>query len=468
MATVFEAEHVRLGRRVAVKVLGPHLDHDDVALARFTREAEIVSQLSHPHIVSVLDFDVTAQGQPYLVLELLEGKALDQLLDEERYLTVRQATDLALQMASGLAAAHRAGIIHRDLKPGNVFVVDAAGEGLFVKLLDFGISKTAQHRPRLTRACQLVGTPEYMSPEQASGETHLVDERADLYALGLVTYEMVTGDQPFFADDVSSVLRKVMSFTPPRASSVAPWVPKSIDGVLARALAKRPEDRFGSALEFADALADAAGCDRLHASAGLSTSPVHSLGAYRTSASAACGDSLGFARALRPSAVTRAKPRHPRSRLRSPPCGRTDRLARAAEAPYTRPARHLVASIERVRVALQSGAIAEAVEHAESALQWVASASDPATLSLAKRSEALFERVYRQRLGPKERLIVVEHALSSERLNLSPRTAFLLSRLEGGVTVEEALDVAAMPRLDALRALVHLAASGAIRLVASG
>jgi hypothetical protein len=244
--------------------------------------------------------------------------------------------------------------------------------------------------------------------------------------------------------------------------------------VLARALAKRPEDRFGSALEFADALAGATGCDRLHASAGLPvqlrTPPVESHGAFGASARAGCGGSLGFARGARSSsAVTRAKPRHPW-------------LAHAAEvfpvpndAPRAKaPARRspapdgLVVRIERARQALESGAIAEAVGHTESALEWVASASDPMTFALAKRSEALFERVYRQRLGPKDRLIVVELELSSERLNLSPRTAFLLSRLEGGVTVEEALDVAAMPRLDALRALVHLAASGAIRLVAPG
>ena len=441
MATVFEAEHVRLGRHVAVKVLGRDLDHDDTALARFVREAEIVSQLAHPHIVSVLDFDVTAEGERYLVLELLEGKSVEQLLEEEKRLPLLQGVHLALQMASGLSAAHRAGIVHRDLKPANIFVVDAPGEGLFVKLLDFGISKTSQRSPRLTGARELLGTPEYMAPEQARGHSCSVDARADVYALGLVTYEMLTGHQPFFADDIATVLHKVIAFEAPRASSIASRVPSTVDSVLARALAKRRDDRFASVLDFADSLADAAGCARLHAS----TRPAVADNGAKPPAQVG-----------------------PHERVLDGCRGmETARTARQAHVVRPTPLEHrLVASIERARTALESGAIAEAVGHAESALVSVASAGDPTAFALVKRSEALLERVYRKRLGPKERIIVVEHAPSAERRNLSPRTAFLLSRLEGGVTVEEALDIAAMPRLDVLRSLVHLSASGAIRLVA--
>ena len=422
MATVFEAEHVRLGRRVAVKVLGRHLDHDDNAVARFVREADVVSQLTHPHIVSVLDFDVTAEGEPYLVLELLDGKSLEQLLEDERPRPLFQAVHLALQIASGLTAAHRAGIVHRDLKPANVFVVDAPGEGLFVKLLDFGISKAARRSPRLTGDRQLLGTPEYMAPEQARGDSHEVDARADIYALGLVTYEMLTGEQPFFADDIAMVLRKVATFEPPPASSLAPGVPASVDAVLARALAKRRKDRFDSVLKFADALADAAKCAaRSHAAA------VPAAGA---------------------------------NLVKSQKNGKGAEHELGASAPC------LVAQIERARLALDRGATAEAVGHAESALLWVESARDPAAMDVIKRSQLLLERIYGQRLEPKDRLIVVEQAPRADRWNVSPSMAFLLSRLEGGVTVEEAVDMAAMPRLQALRALVNLAASGAIRLVA--
>src|SRR6187455_2611697 len=143
MGMVFEAEHVRLKRRVAVKVLAQHLAKDAHALARFNREAEIISQLQHPHVGQVSDFDTTEAGEPYLVMELLSGESLASRLDRERCLPVADALAIAYQVSAGLAAAHAANIVHRDLKPANIFLTQVPDGGILVKLLDFGISKRA-------------------------------------------------------------------------------------------------------------------------------------------------------------------------------------------------------------------------------------------------------------------------------------------------------------------------------------
>src|SRR5882724_12405174 len=141
MGLVFEAEHARLRRRVAVKVLARHLASDTHALARFNREAEIITQLEHPHIVQVLDFDTTEQGEPYIVMELLKGESLSARLERDGCLTIADSARIVQQVASGLFAAHQADIVHRDLKPANIFLTEMVGQGLRVKLLDFGISK---------------------------------------------------------------------------------------------------------------------------------------------------------------------------------------------------------------------------------------------------------------------------------------------------------------------------------------
>ncbi|HEX2673952.1 MAG TPA: serine/threonine-protein kinase, partial [Polyangiaceae bacterium] len=186
MGLVFEAEHTRLRRRVAVKVLAQHLTTDTQALARFNREAEIISQLEHPHIVQVLDFDTTEQGEPYIVMELLKGESLSERLERDGCLSIEESARVVHQVASGLFAAHQASIVHRDLKPANIFFTHLPGQGRVVKLLDFGISKRVGGGRSLTGEFDVLGTPDYMAPEQALGKTANVDPRGDQYALAVI------------------------------------------------------------------------------------------------------------------------------------------------------------------------------------------------------------------------------------------------------------------------------------------
>ncbi|HMJ12143.1 MAG TPA: serine/threonine-protein kinase, partial [Polyangiaceae bacterium] len=186
MGVVFAAEHVRLHRRVAVKVLAQHLAADGSALARFHREADIISRLVHPHIVQILDFDTTEDGSPYIVMEMLEGESLSQHLMQHGRMELVECVRVAAQVASALASIHAAGIVHRDLKPANIYLVNVSGDRSFVKLLDFGISK---HGPSsgLTGEFDILGTPDYMAPEQAMGRTALVDARADQFSLAAIS-----------------------------------------------------------------------------------------------------------------------------------------------------------------------------------------------------------------------------------------------------------------------------------------
>jgi serine/threonine protein kinase len=259
MGMVFDAEHVRLRRRVAVKVLAQHLAGVGNAIARFHREADIISRLQHPHIVQVVDYDTTEQGAPYIVMELLHGESLADRLDRERKLALPEAVRIALQVASGLSFAHAAAIVHRDLKPANIFLVSVAGQPSYVKLLDFGISKHAA-AVGLTGEFDVLGTPDYMAPEQARGLTASVDHRADQFSLAAISYEMLSGTLPFAGDDVASVLSRVINDEPPRLLTIAPSVPAAVEAVLKRALAKDPQERYAQIVDFAIALAGASGC----------------------------------------------------------------------------------------------------------------------------------------------------------------------------------------------------------------
>jgi serine/threonine protein kinase len=260
MGFVFAAEHVRLKRRVAVKVLAQHLAADENALGRFHREAEIISQLDHPNIVHVLDFDTTEEGEPYIVMELLAGESLADRLDREHALPLSDVVRLTSQIAAGLGYAHRASVVHRDLKPANIFLVHVADQGNYVKLLDFGISKSAVGGGRkITQEFDILGTPDYMAPEQARGQTKNVDHRADQYSLAAIAYEMLTGVVPFPGDDVMTVLQKVVTEEPRAMSEIASHIPAALDKVIQRALAKHPDHRYANVIEFAQQLALAAG-----------------------------------------------------------------------------------------------------------------------------------------------------------------------------------------------------------------
>jgi serine/threonine-protein kinase len=258
MGVVYRAEHTLMGKRVAVKTLLPELSHDPDILRRFFNEAKAAAQIRHPGIVDIYDFGNHKDGSAYIVMELLEGEALSTLLVREGRLPMERVLDLSQQIASALAAAHGRGIVHRDLKPDNLFLVPdpAASRGERVKILDFGIAKlttgTLSDSVR-TRTGALLGTPTYMSPEQCRGLGEL-DARSDIYSLGCIVYEMATGQPPFTHAGLSDMISAHMNDAPVPPCAIEPSLPPDLDGVLLRALAKLPDDRFRDIPSLAAAL----------------------------------------------------------------------------------------------------------------------------------------------------------------------------------------------------------------------
>ncbi len=252
---VYAAAHTRLPGHFAVKVLHRGLIHNLEAMTRFRQEAEITSTLRHPHIVQVLDFNLTPDGFPYLVMELLDGHPLATRLAEGGPLPPAAAARIVDQIARALQAAHLRGIVHRDLKPDNVMLLDADGAQDFVKVLDFGISQ-ASWRPRLTDNVHVAGTPQYMAPEQACGLRDEIGPWTDQFSLAAIAYTMLTGHEPFDAEDAIAVLYQVVHDDPPPPSRHAPLAP-AVDAAIMRGLAKKPADRFPDVLAFAEALSAA-------------------------------------------------------------------------------------------------------------------------------------------------------------------------------------------------------------------
>ena len=248
MGEVFLARHRRLpGRQVAVKVLQNSLSQNPELYARFRREAEIASQLGHPNIVEVLDFDTLPDGTPFLVMEYLRGENLEQRLLRGQ-LALDEVLSIIRQIGSALQAAHRAGVVHRDLKPANVFLVPTDSGGVVgerVKLLDFGISKMLDSQTLQTQDAVLIGTPQYMAPEQALGKNREVDARTDLFALGCIVYEMLTGTPPFAGDggSIVQVVFRIVHAQPEPLANLRPDVPARVLAAVERALAKSPQDR---------------------------------------------------------------------------------------------------------------------------------------------------------------------------------------------------------------------------------
>jgi serine/threonine-protein kinase len=244
MGVVYEARHLALGRSVAIKVLKSDRAREGVARARFEREARAAASAGSEHIVEVHDFGTTPEGEPYIVMELLEGMDLAALIAKEGALPTGRALGIARQLGRALAAAHDKGIIHRDLKSENVFVVDRDGKD-FVKLLDFGISKIHDggDDPGLTGSDVLLGTPRYMAPEQARGETDL-DGRVDVYALGVILYEMLTSRVPFLGRTSLEIVQKHLHATPDSIRGQRADVTEEVERVVMRALAKDRDERF--------------------------------------------------------------------------------------------------------------------------------------------------------------------------------------------------------------------------------
>lgn len=246
--SVYQAEHTRLARPVAIKVLHADGAASSDVVARFEREAQLVNLIRHRNVVDIYDFGELEDGRPYFVMELLHGEDLRTLLRRDGAVSLATALELLAPLCDALDAAHAKGVVHRDLKPSNIFVAaDEAGVRRVV-LLDFGVAKLlGDSGPSLTRSRQSVGTPMSMAPEQVRGET--VDARTDVYALGNLTYTMLTGRQPYAAETAVMAQYMHLFADPPRPSLVAPLDPR-LDDVVVRAMAKEPPRRHASAGEF--------------------------------------------------------------------------------------------------------------------------------------------------------------------------------------------------------------------------
>jgi len=256
MGSVWLAEHTALHTQVVVKFISSDYADNLEALARFRREAAAASQVKSPHVVQTLDHGVTPDGIPYIVMEHLEGRDLESHLGEVGVMTPREVVEVVSQLCRALEKAHAAGIVHRDIKPSNIFLCDAGDGGVFVKLLDFGIAKGA-NVPKLdngTRTGAMMGSPYYMSPEQVVAAKD-IDFRTDLWSVGVVVFEALTGRRPFEAETVGALAIKIHSEALPLPTQKNPNLPGAIDAWFSRACARSPQERFASAKELGEQLA---------------------------------------------------------------------------------------------------------------------------------------------------------------------------------------------------------------------
>ncbi len=258
MGQVYLAEHLRMKRKSAVKVMHPGMTNDADAISRFNREAANACQIHHPNVAAIYDFGESSDGVVYLAMEYIEGESLARLLATNGALPPRRAADITRQIADGLDVAHRLGIVHRDLKPDNVLVGLGHDGRDTVKVVDFGISKASKTEGQaVTRTGQVVGTPDYMSPEQLSGDN--VDHRSDVYSLAIVTINMLTGTLPFRSDSAQTSMLLRLTERPLRLSELRPGVawPAQLQMVLDRAMEMDVDRRYAAASAFAAALVSA-------------------------------------------------------------------------------------------------------------------------------------------------------------------------------------------------------------------
>ena len=256
MGSVWLADHLALKTQVVVKFIATELADNPEALGRFAREAAAASQVRSPHVVQMLDHGVMEDGPPYIVMEWLEGHDLDQHISAHGAMDPAAVAEVVSQVARALSRAHERGIVHRDIKPSNIFLCDAGDGRLFVKLLDFGIAKGLEGNNLLdsqTRTGSMIGSPHYMSPEQVVG-AKTIDHRTDLWSLGVVAFEALTGNKPFEAETVGGLALKIHNEPLPRPSTTARHLPKSVDAWFERACAREAANRFANAKEMADAL----------------------------------------------------------------------------------------------------------------------------------------------------------------------------------------------------------------------
>ncbi len=256
MGEVFLAEHPIIGRKVALKAIHRQFAHNAEVVARFVTEARAVNQIGHDHIVDVTDFGHTPAGDFYFIMEYLPGEMLSARIGGVPFPPAR-AIDIAAQIADALEASHQQGVIHRDLKPDNILLVSRDGTRDFVKVFDFGLAKLTHKAPGTpthdTGAGIVMGTPFYMSPEQCNGKRE-VDHRADVYALGVILFQMLTGRVPFTGEGFGEVMAQHLCRAAPAVRRLVPDVPPALEAIVSRALAKEPDERFQTMAELRAAL----------------------------------------------------------------------------------------------------------------------------------------------------------------------------------------------------------------------
>lgn len=258
MGMVVRARHVQLDEPVAVKLMLPEVALSPEAVARFTREARAAAKIKSEHVVRVTDVATLEDGSPYMVMEFLEGRDLESLVHERKRLPVEEAIEYFLQACEAIAEAHSLGIVHRDLKPANLFLGSRRDGSPIVKVLDFGISKISSTMGgsdgAMTRTSAIMGSPLYMSPEQMTSSRD-VDARSDIWALGVILYELLSGAQPFTGETLPQVCAQVLEAKPARLGSLVPGLPTGLEAAVHRCLEKEPAARYGGVAELARALA---------------------------------------------------------------------------------------------------------------------------------------------------------------------------------------------------------------------
>ena len=253
MGEVYEARHLQIARRVALKFLLPAVAADASLLERFRNEARAAGALRHENVAAVYDIGVAADRAPYIVMEFLEGRDCAEVLDAVKTFSPSRAASTIIQVCRGLSAAHSHGIIHRDLKPANLFLCRRADGAELVKILDFGIAKLRREAPVDHSTGEIFGTPFYMSPERARGD-RAVDHRADIYASGVILYELLSGQRPYDGTSALQILHSILTREPEPLATLRRDIPASLCAVVHRAMAKLPEQRFASVEELERAL----------------------------------------------------------------------------------------------------------------------------------------------------------------------------------------------------------------------